>query len=462
MKTSATTTTSALRMPRSLSAPRHARPALLGLLALVALPGCETVNSLIPSFGGSGPAQGTPGFVRGFLGGAVADEPRAALVAREVLSAGGSAVDAAVAGAFTMAVTLPSRAGLGGGGACLVFNPARGQTEAIVFPAGARSGALPGNTDRPAAVPTMARGLFALHIRGGRLRFEQVIRPAEDLARNGVEITRALAQDIAVVARPLLADPASRAIFARPDGTPLGEGERLTQLDLGGTLAGLRISGVGDLHQGALARRLADASIPAGGGLTVEELRAALPRTVPASAVRLGNDIVNFPPADADGGATAAAFQGGMAGGGGMHGASAGLLTLDRDGMAVACAFSMNNLFGTGRVARGTGMVLAAAPGVGSVSPALLSVAIAQNANLRSFRASVAGTGQGAAPDAAARTLQGLMRNQAPLAAIEGGTVGSGRAHAISCPRYLPGAPTLCAAAADPRGAGVALGSVAQ
>ena len=451
----AMTTFSASRMASG------AKTRWLAALALLALPGCSTLDSLIPSFGGgSGPRQGEPGFVRGFLGGAVADEPRAALVAREVLSAGGSAVDAAVAGAFVLTATLPSRAGLGGGGACLVFSPVTGQTEAVVFPAGGRSGALPGNTDRPAAVPMMARGLFALHTRGGRLRFEQVIRPGEDLARNGADISRALAQDLAVVARPLFADPVARAVFARPDGAPLGEGERLIQLDLGGTLAQLRTIGVGDLYQGALARRLADGSIAAGGGLTVEDLRGGLPRVTPASALRVGNDVVNFPPAEADGGATAAAFQGGTAGGG-AQGASAGLLTLDRDGMAVACAFSMNNLFGTGRVVRGTGMVLATAPG--AVSPPLLSVAIAQNANLRSFRASAVGTGQGAAAESAARTMAELLRNQAPLTAIQSGAggSGSGRALAISCPRYLPGAPTLCAAAADPRGAGVALGSVA-
>lgn len=67
----------------------------------------------------------------------MADEPRAALVGRDILSAGGSAADAATAMYLTLAVTLPSRAGLGGGGMCLTFDAVSGVTETLDFTAAA-------------------------------------------------------------------------------------------------------------------------------------------------------------------------------------------------------------------------------------------------------------------------------------------------------------------------------------
>ncbi|HET7884509.1 MAG TPA: gamma-glutamyltransferase, partial [Acetobacteraceae bacterium] len=280
-------------------------------MTALACSACNTVSSVTNALvgGGDAPKQGQPGYVQGFLGAAVADEPRAALAAREILSAGGSAGDAAVALGFVLSVTLPSRAGLGGGGACLAYASDRksvngGVPEAVLFTPVAPS--VLSNSDRPAAVPMLARGLYLLHARYGSLPFEGLIAPAEQLARFGTPAPRALVRDIGTVAGPLLADPNARAVFSQ-NGTPLTEGQTLIQPDLASTLSRIRVSGVGDLYTGTLARRIVDASPLAGGPLSLADLTAALPRLSPAIVLSNRFDRVAFLPPPADGGLAAAA-----------------------------------------------------------------------------------------------------------------------------------------------------------
>ncbi|MFL1463886.1 gamma-glutamyltransferase [Roseococcus sp. DSY-14] len=436
-------------------------PALL--LAALTLAGCETARSVSDAVLGSSIQAGQPGFVRGFLGGVAAEDPLAAATAREVLAAGGTAVDAAVAAGFVMSVTLPSRAGLGGGGACLVFDPRRGEPEAVMFEAGERSGP-PAGADRPAAVPMMARGLFALHTRQRAGRpFEELLAPAEQLARFGAPVSRALHADLVAVQGPLFADPQARAIWSR-NGAALPVGERVVNPALAATLTALRTQGVGDLHQGQLARRLEEAMPLAGGGaIGAAELRPALPRLLPAVTLAgRGQDRVSFLP---DSGLAAAQAFGALQSGqqpappGGMLPASAGLVVFDRTGMAVSCAFSLNNLWGTGRVVPGLGFVAAAAPGLGRVQPPVLAAGIGWNPNLRAFRMAVAGSGQEGAAMAVAGPLAAGMLRDADAATALAQAPAPGRAQLGLCARYLPGWEQLCTAATDPRGAGVALGA---
>ncbi len=472
---------------------RFARTAIAAA-ALFSISACSSLTSLKDQFiGGSAPAAG-PERLAGFIGAAVADEPRAALQAREILARGGSAADAAVALGFTLAVTYPSRAGLGSGGACLAYSPAKigpagGRPEAIMFMPTAPAQAPPG-ADRPAAAPMLARGLYLLYARYGRLPFESLLAGPEQLAKFGVPVSRALAADLGVVAGPLAADPNARAIFA-PNGKPLAEGDRLMQPDLGATLSQLRTAGVGDLYQGALARRLAAASRLAGGPLTLDAMRASVPSAAAPLSVAAGNDVMAFLPPPADGGlAAAAAFkalygnprneaaaqaravgaavrwrQGGADPGAVLASApaggslpplpaSTGFVVLDRDGNSVACDLTMGNLFGTGRVAPGTGIVLGASPA--AYAPPLLAAAIAWNEPLEAFRAAVAGSGQEGAALAVAAGMANALRTNAAMAAP---VPEPGRADVIACSRYLPGNESACGWAADPRGHGLAAAS---
>ncbi|MCA3357380.1 MAG: gamma-glutamyltransferase [Roseomonas sp.] len=442
---------------------------LLGIGLGLALAACQTVESTVDRTvstvtGRSNIPLGTPGHVAGFLGGVAADEPRAAIVARDILSGGGSAVDAAVAGAFTMTVTLPSRAGLGGGGVCVALDAQRGLARAIIFPAGART-EIPSGTDRPAALPAMARGLFALHLNAGRFKIEDLIRPAEELARFGTEISRTLADDLAVVAGPLLADPSARQVFGRPGGGGvLRLDDRIVQPDLSATLAQLRAAplGIGDLYQGNLAERLVEGSMMSGGGLTEGELRTTRARVGGPARSALGSDLVLLSTEASPGmaGALQAAMAGQAPGVDGAAGAGAGasLVTLDREGNAVSCAFSMNNLFGTGRIVPGTGILLAAAPGIGRVDAAPLPVAILARPDMRRFRAAASGSGGQVALAATAMPLAAVQRRAGPADPFVG-VPAPGRGVVISCAGLVPTNGPACIGAADPRGGGVALGS---
>jgi gamma-glutamyltranspeptidase/glutathione hydrolase len=468
--------------------------AVLALLAF--LPGCSTIDSLTSSITGPAkPTAGQQGFISGFLGGVVADEPRAALAGRDVLSAGGTAADAAVAVGLTLAVTYPSRAGLGGGGACIAFAPttdgqARGIPEAVIFTPVAPA-ALGANADRPAAVPTMARGLFLLSARYGNRPFESLVLSAEQLARSGVPASRALVKDLSLVSGPLLADPAARAVFTQ-NGVPLSEGQILLQPDLAGTLAQIRMAGVGDMYQGALARRIVVASAQIGGPIQDADLRGALPKLAAPLIRDFGKDKIAFLPPPADGGLAAeAAFDvlasnpdnfgvaearalavaaryraGGVtaasvlatpdlpAGGSTLFPATTTFVTVDRIGDAVACALTLDNLFGTGRIMPGLGFLAAASPS--AVPPPLLSAAVVWNVREKAFRAAAGGSGQAGAPLAVAAALINTFRTGRPMSVP---VPDPGRANVIACPQYLPGESSQCGWANDPRESGLAVGS---
>ena len=466
---------------------RQGLAAVLGLCLL--LPGCGTVHAVRKTLLG-GPLD--PGeHLTGFIGGVVADEPLAALAAREILATGGSAADAAVTLGFMLSVTLPSRAALGGGGACIAYqpkasSPGRGVPEAVLFiPRAPATNA----GDRPAAIPMLARGLYLLSARYGSKPFADLVAPAEQAAAAGFPVSRALGRDLVQVQGPLLGDPSAAAVFA-PGGVPLGEGGRLIQPDLAATLTQIATAGVGDLYQGLLAQRLVVASAEAGGPMTANDLRQAVPVLANPIVVKAGADQVAFLPPPADGGlGAAAAFlqlehsglvsqdlvnlsigtvatwrsQGGdplkllqqptVSGELPALPASTSFAVMDRNGGAVACALTMENLFGTGRIAPGLGILLGASP---AVKPAaLLTAAIAWSSGRDAFRAAVGASGQNGAALAGAVALGEAMTGDLPPRVP---VPDPGRANAIGCTGYVPGNDATCRFSSDVRGAGLSAG----
>lgn len=386
--------------------------AALGLMAVL-LTGCAEV----------GPPVGAVGHVQQYFGGIAADEPRAALVGRDVLSAGGSAGDAAVAMAFTMMVTRPDAAGPGGGGVCVYYSREKNQAETIEFlprPASASKGA----GGRAGMVPGTFRGLFALHARYGRLRWETLVFPAEKMARFGIPFPRILVSALSGSGRRILDDPRAGGIYRNPAGRVLREGDTFTQLGLAGVLGRIRSVGPGDFHSGVLARRYVEAVTASGVDLTIDDMRAYLPRWSKTVQFEAGNHVLHLPDiptsgaliageiwrrignrndyakADEAGKArllAAAAQQAyeaaGLAGSsvGASRGASAGLLAMDVNGDAVSCVLTMVRPFGSGRIAGETGIIPVPLAGPGSA----LSIAAAVVANHNGKFAVMAATGAG-------------------------------------------------------------------
>jgi len=452
----------------------RARQGLAVVLSL-ALSGCGAVQAVRKTVLGSEPKYGD--HLTGFIGAVAADEPRAALAAREILAIGGNAADAAVTLGLMLSVTLPSRASLGAGGACIAYRPGSksphgGTPEAIIFMP--RPSTL-GGGDRPASVPMLARGLYLLSARYGTQPFESMVAPAQQVARDGFAVSRALAADLAVVGGPLAGDPEAAAVFA-PGGKLLGEGDQIIQPGLAQTLTQIRYVGVGDMYQGLLAQKLVESTPLAGGPIGLNDLRDSRATLAEPLVVAAGPDQAAFLPPPTDGGlAAAAAFQvllgnQGDSAGAEQHAlaaaaaartvpvlpalpASTSFVVVDRKGGAVACALTMDNLFGTGRIAPGTGIVLGASPA--AKPEPLLVAAVAWNGAHDAFRAAVGASGQNRAALAGAAGLVQAMAGELPP---RNPVPDPGRDNAIGCPGYLPGNEASCKWSADPRGAGLAVG----
>ena len=282
----------------------------------------------------SAPVQSGGGMV-------VAQERRAAAVGAAILRRGGNAVDAAVATAFALAVTLPQAGNIGGGGFLVLWLPrsgpirtcaaaqrqpplpqalriGRGEAVAVNFRETAPQAAHAdlflnpdGTVNREratrsllsTAVPGSVAGLAMVQRRYGCLPLAAVLQPAIDLAERGFPVGAELADSLREAAPLLTADPTSRRLFLRARRAPR-PGELLRQPELAGSLRCIARDGEACFYQGRIARALPDLMRRAGGLISAGDLagyRAQWMR--PLQGQFHGHPVLTMPP-PSGGGAT--------------------------------------------------------------------------------------------------------------------------------------------------------------
>jgi gamma-glutamyltranspeptidase / glutathione hydrolase len=244
----------------------------------------------------------------------VSGHPLASAVGRDVLRAGGNAVDAAVAVGFALAVVHPEAGNIGGGG-FMVIRTADGQTRALDYRETA-----PGRATRDmyldsigeptelsitghlsAGVPGSPAGLVEAHRSLGRLPFDSVILPAIRLARDGFEVDEYRSESIRSDSARLASFPASAASFL-PSGRPPEPGFRLLQPQLAATLEAIRRGGADGFYRGPVADLIV-AEMERGGGLISHDDLAAY-RAIwrePIAIRYRGHTIYSMPPASSGG-----------------------------------------------------------------------------------------------------------------------------------------------------------------
>jgi gamma-glutamyltranspeptidase/glutathione hydrolase len=435
---------------------------LAAMFLLSACGGNETTPDQRTLENPSGSTQNKAGLSDLLRGGAKfaaasADESLAAEIGRDVLQNGGNATDAAVAMYFAMAVTLPSAAGLGASGACIVHDAKTRAGESFVFAPQAAPGAIKGVSFM---VPVGPRAITLMHIRHGKLRWEQLLAPAERLARNGFPVPRALSRDLQAGASLLGADSEARRIYGKGTGTAITEGDVWSPLDLAASIGVLRQRGGQDFFSGNLARLMSEQVASMGGSLPLDTLRNALPKAGPPESVSNGGYKVYVAPAPMAGASALAGWNNQPA----PPNAStavptnsdgiSGLAAVDADGNAAACSLSMGQLFGARMIVPGTGILL----GAMTADSAAVSPVVIGNPNNGEFRFVGAGGGSpGAAYATGAVARQAVERGQSVGNILNARGGQGGYVNAIACPDGIRSYGGTCNTGIDKAGSGLAL-----
>ena len=216
-----------------------------------------------------------------FEAGAVASpDYYGAIAAKEMLSKEGNAVDAAVATAFTLAVTYPEAGNIGGGGFMTLWiegkpyfldyrEVAPSKADKDMFLDGKKNviDNLSLYSHKASGVPGTVAGMWAVHQRFGRLSWKEVMAPAIRFANDGFRVNKQL------VTRYQEIEPTAPAngYFKHYFGS-MQEGQMFKQPELGKVLEHIAMQGSDGFYKGETAKLIAEQMAKNDGLITESDL----------------------------------------------------------------------------------------------------------------------------------------------------------------------------------------------
>ena len=244
----------------------------------------------------------SPVFARNGL--AATAHPLASQIAVDILKAGGSAVDAAIAANAALGLMEPTGNGIGGDLFAIVWDPEQGRL--FGYNGSGRSPSnqtlselreridtlkregkldpdyqgIPSHGSLPVTVPGTVDGWFALHERWGSLPMASVLAPAIRYAEEGFPMTPVIAAGFAAnLARfkeraPMIEELDNAMALYFPRGVAPAQGEVFSNPDLAETLSVLAREGRDSFYSGSLSEKLAAYFSEIGAPLTAADLSA--------------------------------------------------------------------------------------------------------------------------------------------------------------------------------------------
>ncbi|MGI9236388.1 MAG: gamma-glutamyltransferase, partial [Woeseiaceae bacterium] len=239
---------------------------------------------------------------------AATSQPLATQIALDILKAGGSAADAAIAANAALGLMEPTGCGIGGDLFAIVWdaekeeltglNASGRSPKAMTLEYFRKKGIdkIPPFGPLPVSVPGAVDGWFELHGRYGRLPMSEILAPAISYARDGFPVTEVIAHYFKGNERRISQFPGFAETFM-PNGRVPGKGEIFRNPRLARTYEAIAENGRDEFYRGDIARRIDAYMAEQGGLLNYEDLAAHKSEWVtPVSTNYRGWDVYELPP----------------------------------------------------------------------------------------------------------------------------------------------------------------------